>query len=129
MTSQGTSSNRNGKMLEKEVKDTLDKMGLCFEQQIKRYPGPNPKGHVHDFVVSTSKGPVVLECKHFSGMSGTIWQKIPYAISVLSRHGVKSMVVLGGKAPTDWRLDLLKSTGEAMGVKVINVTELENHLG
>ena len=127
--SQGAASNNNGKSLERQVEALLVKEGFPFESQIKRYPGPNPSGHKHDFVVKTPGGPVVIECKSFSGQTGTIWEKIPYTISVLSRHGVRSVLVLGGKVPTDWKFSYLVSVGAAHGVKVIEVQDLMRELG
>lgn len=65
-----------------------------------------------------------MECKSFSGQPGSIWEKLLYTVVVLSRHGVKSALVLGGSVPTDWRRSFLNNFGSAHGVRVIEIEEV-----
>src|SRR5438046_982892 len=119
MSSQGSASNSNGRALQDRCEAIFGRVGLLYERDVARYPGLGPVPPKHDFVIQTWDGPRVVECKSFSDMKGTIWQKIPYAIDLLAAHGVPSLLVLGGSVPQDWRYGYLAGRCRSAGVVMV----------
>jgi len=126
MSNQGTASNRGGQAFEDLVADLLDQKGIVYQRQVKR-PGPNPNGHRRDFEATIHNIKYILECKAFSGQPGSIWEKIPYTINSLDRGGRKSIVILGGTVPTDWRRGFLMGMQTPI-VSVWTIDQFEDYL-
>lgn len=93
---QGTASNVNGRGFEAAMRGVLDAAGLTYVGQTQMYHTADGYGQKHDFVVTTARGPVVVECKHWGEAEGTLGEKVFYTVALMRRLPCLSIIVLGG---------------------------------